>query len=55
MIVLEVFESFAGVEDLDFFIGDEAMDAKGYAVKVKEIHDENTQKSNQFRSIQLLL
>ena len=23
-----------GVEDLDFFIGDEAMDAKGYAVKV---------------------
>ena len=24
-----------GVEDLDFFIGDEAMDAKGYAVKVR--------------------
>ena len=24
-----------GVEDLDFFIGDEAMDATGYAVKVK--------------------
>ena len=23
-----------GVEDLDFFIGDEAMDATGYAVKV---------------------
>lgn len=23
-----------GVEDLDFFIGDEAMDSKGYAVKV---------------------
>ena len=23
-----------GVEDLGFFIGDEAMDAKGYAVKV---------------------
>jgi len=23
-----------GVEDLDFFIGDEAMEAKGYAVKV---------------------
>ena len=25
-----------GVEDLDFFIGDEAMDATGYAVKVRE-------------------
>ena len=24
-----------GVEDLDFFIGDEAMDSKGYAVKVQ--------------------
>lgn len=24
-----------GVEDLDFFIGDEAMDSKGYAVKVR--------------------
>ena len=24
-----------GVEDLDFFIGDEAMDATGYAVKVR--------------------
>ena len=24
-----------GVEDLDFFIGDEAMDATGYAVKVQ--------------------
>ncbi len=24
-----------GVEDLDFYIGDEAMDAKGYAVKVE--------------------
>ena len=24
-----------GVEDLDFFIGDEAMEAKGYAVKVR--------------------
>jgi actin-related protein 3 len=24
-----------GVEDLDFFIGDEAFDATGYAVKVK--------------------
>lgn len=26
-----------GVEDLDFFIGDEAMDAKGYAVKVPRL------------------
>ena len=26
-----------GVEDLDFFIGDEAMEAKGYAVKVSTI------------------
>ena len=26
-----------GVEDLDFFIGDEAMDATGYAVKVRAI------------------
>ena len=25
-----------GVEDLDFFIGDEAMDATGYAVKVRK-------------------
>lgn len=25
-----------GVEDLDFFIGDEAMDATGYAVKVRD-------------------
>ena len=24
-----------GVEDLDFFIGDEAMDSTGYAVKVQ--------------------
>ena len=24
-----------GVEDLDFYIGDEAIDAQGYAVKVK--------------------
>lgn len=24
-----------GVEDLDFFIGDEAFDAKGYSVKVR--------------------
>jgi actin-related protein 3 len=28
-----------GVEDLDFFIGDEAMEAKGYAVKVSTIDD----------------
>lgn len=27
-----------GVEDLDFFIGDEAFDATGYAVKVSVIH-----------------
>ena len=27
-----------GVEDLDFFIGDEAMDAKGYAVKYPVRH-----------------
>ena len=27
-----------GVEDLDFFIGDEAMDAKGYAVKVRVMY-----------------
>jgi actin-related protein len=26
-----------GVEDLDFFIGDEAMEAKGYAVKVSTL------------------
>ena len=26
-----------GVEDLDFFIGDEAMDATGYAVKVRSM------------------
>jgi actin-related protein 3 len=26
-----------GVEDLDFFIGDEAFDATGYAVKVSVI------------------
>ena len=26
-----------GVEDLDFFIGDEAMDATGYAVKVQKV------------------
>ncbi|KAL1456125.1 hypothetical protein WDU94_000875 [Cyamophila willieti] len=26
-----------GVEDLDFFIGDEASDAKGYSVKVSQI------------------
>ena len=26
-----------GVEDLDFFIGDEAMEAKGYAVKVRRL------------------
>lgn len=24
-----------GVEDLDFYIGDEAFDAKGYSIKVK--------------------
>lgn len=28
-----------GVEDLDFFIGDEAMDATGYAVKVRGSYD----------------
>ena len=27
-----------GVEDLDFFIGDEAMEATGYAVKVNYLH-----------------
>ena len=27
-----------GVEDLDFYIGDEAMDATGYAVKVYKNH-----------------
>lgn len=26
-----------GVEDLDFYIGDEAFDAKGYSVKVKHL------------------
>lgn len=26
-----------GVEDLDFYIGDEAFDAKGYSVKVKRL------------------
>ena len=31
-----------GVEDLDFFIGDEAMDAKGYAVKVRLIPKTNS-------------
>ena len=29
-----------GVEDLDFFIGDEAMEAKGYAVKVSKSYSE---------------
>lgn len=29
-----------GVEDLDFFIGDEAMDATGYAVKVRTARKE---------------
>lgn len=29
-----------GVEDLDFFIGDEAMDATGYAVKVRTTRKE---------------
>jgi actin-related protein 3 len=28
-----------GVEDLDFYIGDEAFDATGYAVKVLMIHE----------------
>ena len=28
-----------GVEDLDFYIGDEAMDATGYAVKVLQSPD----------------
>jgi actin-related protein 3 len=32
-----------GVEDLDFFIGDEAMEAKGYAVKVSHLLLERTQ------------
>jgi actin-related protein 3 len=27
-----------GVEDLDFFIGDEAFDATGYAVKVSVVY-----------------
>jgi len=26
-----------GVEDLDFYIGDEAFDAKGYSIKVKHL------------------
>ena len=29
-----------GVEDLDFFIGDEAMEAKGYAVQVSKSYSE---------------
>jgi hypothetical protein len=32
-----------GVEDLDFFIGDEAMEVKGYAVKVSHLLLERTQ------------
>ena len=37
-----------GVDDLDFFIGDEALDATGYSVKVTRIIDMNFMLNNCF-------